>query len=428
MRAWSAGRYSALGLAVAGAVLLGLSALPDNAVGQSNFVQDGEAGFVATYFEHALPIQDASENGACPNGAPKSYREIFSATSEGQQREGESDLDHARRVLQGGRQLALLPDGEMICMNPLAGAPDPHHRNIVGRNIQLSGIDLDGVDSRAGGAAPPGGCAHDDFRGVNGVRNVDNQLIRVAGCMRQYQPSSRQIGVTLEMLQGSWGLLFTLSGVDDLRNDNEVELGIYSNADPIQIGAGNTPLPNATYASVQDPRYRATARGRIVDGVLTTEPVDIRFRYVLVNLRMERVLRHARVRFTIGADGALDGILAGYAPIDNVFDAHFAFRNAVDVNGEPTPFRFQVARGTPDTIGFTCQGVYRALQDAADGDRDPDTGRCTSVSTQYEVRAIPAFVVDAETRGANAELEETSTLQQATGENSGAPVTRDRSE
>lgn len=422
MRASFAGRYGAVCIVAAGVALLALGAMPRSADGQTNFVQDGRAGFVTTYFEHAISTQDASQSGACPNGMSQSYRDIFRASPEGQQQAGESDLDHTRRVQRGGRQLALLPGGEMICMNPQAGAPDPHHRNVVGRNVPLVGIDLDGVDSRANGPTAPGTCAHDDFRGVNGQRSVDNQWFRVAGCMRHYQPSARQTGITLEMLQGSWGLLFTLSGVDDLRNDDDVELGIYSNADPIQMGAGNAPLPNATYASVQDPRFRATARGRIENSVLTTDPVDIRFRYVIVNLRMERELRRARVRFNVGANGSLEGILAGYTPIDSAYDLDFAFRSAVDVNGQPTPFRLQVAGGTPDTIGFTCQGVYRAFQEVADGDRDPSTGRCTSVSTQYEIRAIPAFIVDAETRGSNAELEETSTLQQGTGANSGAPV------
>ena len=43
----------------------------------------------------------------------------------------------------------------------------------------------------------------------------------------------------------------------------------------------------------------------------------------------------------------------------------------------------------------------------ADGHRDPATGRCTTISTQYHLRAVPAFVVEAETRSLNENLEST---------------------
>jgi hypothetical protein len=41
----------------------------------------------------------------------------------------------------------------------------------------------------------------------------------------------------------------------------------------------------------------------------------------------------------------------------------------------------------------------------ADGDRDPKTGQCTSISTQYRIKAVPAFVVDAATHSINEVLD-----------------------
>lgn len=72
-----------------------------------------------------------------------------------------------------------------------------------------------------------------------------------------------------------------LKGVDDLRNDPEVEVGIYANADPIALSASRAALPFATYAASQEQRYRAVTRGRIVNGVLTIDPVDFRVPNVL---------------------------------------------------------------------------------------------------------------------------------------------------
>jgi len=384
--------------------LYGMDNQDSGAIGES-FVQDGQAGFVVTYFDMAVSPQDASETGACPDGMSRSYRDIFSASEEGQQREGELPLDHTRRVQQGSWALALLPNGEMICMNPGAVEPGSHHRMVSGQSIPVHGIDLDGVDSRVDKTPAPDTCVHDDFPGVNGETGVDNQLFRVAGCMRHYQPSENSNGITLEMLSGSWGLLFKVTGVDDIYNDSEVEVSLYSNADPIQIGASRDPLFYSTYAAAQDHRFRATAKGRIVDGVLISEPVDFRFRFVIADLRIERMLHRARVHLTIGADGSLDGVLAGYTPIEDAFDQDFGYRNATDASGQITPYRLQIVRGAPDTVGYTCQGVYRALYDAADGDPDPETGECGSISTQYRIRAVPAFVVDVETQSVNSQME-----------------------
>src|SRR3546814_4644949 len=100
------------------------------------------------------------------------------------------------------------------------------------------------------------------------------------------------------MLTGSWGILITLSGVDDIRNDDDVEVGFFANADPIQLSPLRAPLSYGTYAIDQDPRFRAKAHGRIKDGVLPSDPVDVRFHNVVNSMRLERALDHARVRMT----------------------------------------------------------------------------------------------------------------------------------
>ena len=44
------------------------------------------------------------------------------------------------------------------------------------------------------------------------------------------------------------------------------------------------------------------------------------------------------------------------------------------------------------------------MHELADGHPDPKTGKCTSISTQYRIKAIPAFVVDTKTQSANEDL------------------------
>jgi hypothetical protein len=264
---------------------------------QGAFVHGGSAGFVVTDFAFALS-KDATETGACPHGWTLGLREEFAAMPDGQRHDGESEQDYSRRLAAGAQKLATAPNGQNTCMNPEAAAPDPNWRTVDAPNVPAYGIDLDGQDSHAKGKPAPGTCAHDDFRGFNGERGIDNQFFRVVGCSRSYQPTGQSWDNTIELRTGSWGVLITLDGVNDIRNAPNVQVGIYASADPIQLSPTREPVTFATYSPMQDPRFRANTRGRIVNGVLTTQPVDVRFYKVTNSMYIERVLRHARLQVT----------------------------------------------------------------------------------------------------------------------------------
>jgi len=89
-----------------------------------------------------------------------------------------------------------------------------------------------------------------------------------------------------------------------------------------------------------------------------------------------------------------------------MYDMAYGYRNGKNGAGQlaPLPLRFGTANGAARVLGHTCQGAYYALQQYADGDLDPQTGRYTSISTQYRITAIPAFVVDVATQSSNAKL------------------------
>jgi hypothetical protein len=372
----------------------------------TNVFQNGEAGFIVSHIAYALS-KDANETGACPEGMTEGNTEIFSATPEGHRHDGESDQDYARRVNQGAQALSTAPNGQNLCLNPEAGGPDPHFRVVTGKNVPAEGIDLDGQDSHVNGKAAPNTCAHDDFMGVNGERGIDNQFFRLVGCSKSFQSTGQSNTYEIAMYTGEWGILITLKGVNDLRNASNVEVGMYASADPIQLSPTRQALANATYAMDQDPRFRATAHGRIVNGVLTTDPVDVRFHWVVNSIHLERPLKDARLRMTFTADGGLEGILAGYTPIEEMYDFQYGFRNGKDAAGNPANSRLisGSANGQARVLDHTCNGAYFELKRLADGNRDPKTGQCTSISTQYRIKAIPAFVVDTPTHSINEVLD-----------------------
>jgi hypothetical protein len=375
-------------------------------LGTASGASDNDSrGFVVSHIAYALS-KDAGATGACPDGLSTGYSKVGDVYVGGPDAPPipnateEATLEHTLRLVR-------TPKLQNYCQNPELGKPDPNWHTVKGANVPVEGIDLDGQNSTARGKAAPNTCAHDDFPGVNGEHGIDNQFFRVVGCGKSFQSTGQSNGFDTEMLTGAWGILLTLKGANDLHNANNLEVGIYANADPIELSPTREPLPNATYAIEQDPRFRATTHGRIVNGVLTTDPVNIRVHWIVNGIYLERTLQDARVRATVSADGNLAGILAGYTPIEDLYDFQFAFRSGKDANGQPSPFALKSVSsiGYAITSEDTCQGVYYALKQNADGHRDPKTGQCTAISTQYKFEAIPAFVVDAATKSVNDTLE-----------------------
>lgn len=346
-----------------------------------DFVRDGTAGFVVEHIEYAL-AKEIADRSVCPAGRTPAPRK--------------TDPRNPARPSNVGPS---------ACADPRAAGPDPSFRVAGGKNLKGFGIDFDHRHSRASDVAT-GTCAHDDLVGTNGEQGIDNQFYRAVACVDGYQSNALGNSFATEMLSGSWGILISVAGINDHRNDDDVDVGFFANADPIMLSPNRQALPYATYAIHRDPQLQARTKGRIVDGVLTTEPVDMRFLKVTNSMFLNRPLLDAVAQLTLGDEGILEGYLAGYTPVDAMYDLEFAFRNARNAAGEPASPRLITlsSRGRSANLHYTCNGIYHALELLADAHPDPATGKCTSISTQYRVRAIPAFVVDLETGSLNDKL------------------------
>ena len=417
--------YGTAGLALAGFALYALGGVTLAVAEQPSFVQDGKAGFVVSEIQYALSL-DAEQTSACPDGMTQGMRRDGAtgygpgAAGAGQRPagtpppSGQQGAEGGQRPAgaspggqQGGGGFASMMSGPNACRDPETFKPDPNFRTVKVTDMKAYGIDLDGQNSRTKGKPAPRTCAHDDLLGMNGERGIDNQFYRLVGCTQSYQSTGQANTWTIEMHTGAWGILIALAGVDDVSNDDNVEVVFAANADPIELSPNREPLANATYAMEQDPRFRATTRGRIKNGVLTTDPVDVRMHKITNSIYLERILKEARAQLTLGKDGALEGYLAGYTPVEELYNFEFGFRNGKNGKGEPANPRLIVgsATGRAFTQTYTCNGVYHAMHELADGDPDPATGKCGSISTQYRLKAIPAFVVDARTQSVNEDLE-----------------------
>jgi hypothetical protein len=366
------------------------------------FMRDGEAGFVVTQFGYALG-PDASETGSCTDGMFKNVTEIYGESEEGRRRPGENDEEYSKRLEDGGKSISATADGKDYCTNPQLAPPDPHARYHSNPLARADGLNLDGKVSRSKTDMASGRL---DFTGLNGTPGVDNQFWRVVGCSKAYQKAGHAVGFGMEMYTGSWGLLVKLDDLDDLKNDDHVVVRLYSNADPMQISPTREALEYATYAFDRDPNYQAETTGKLKNGVLTTELFDFRFKRVTNAMYVDRPLNKARIQATLSPNGTIKGYLAGYTPVEQLYDFQFGYRSAKAANGKPAELRriIGTANGAARTLGYTCQGMYQGLLRFADGDFDAKSRKFTSISTQYRFEARPAFIVDVETKSANEKL------------------------
>ncbi len=86
-------------------------------------------------------------------------------------------------------------------------------------------------------------------------------------------------------------------------------------------------------------------------------------------------LRRVRFKLRLEPDGRLTGLLAGYRPLLSISTIGYC------------------CRGTASTANMDCASEYKTFVMMADGDPDPETGQCTTISAAHRLVGIPAFVI-----------------------------------
>lgn len=231
------------------------------------------------------------------------------------------------------------------------------------------GVDLDGKNSP------------EDFESDDGRKGIDNQLFRVVGCIRNYRLEG-ELGIitTKWRAQKAFNrVTFELSGVESLKNDPEVTVAVYRTLDTLLAGPTGNYLPGGSQRvdSRFGKRFITTTKGRIVNGVLETQP----FSQVLLpedgmGDPAINIFKSAQLRLKLTPDGA-EGVLAGYLDVEQWYYAmntswathHAAYGQA------------------------SAASMYKALRRLADGFPDPKTGQNTAISGAMEMKLVQAYVI-----------------------------------
>lgn len=341
----------------------------------------GEMGFVvASFGGRIVPGGDA-----CPNGTVPRLRDAYLLTLPKSEQERLRRPENADEWDKAWQAYATNADGANICTHPdmFERPPMP-----TVQSRYAWGMDLDGGDPG------PDGCAHENFVSPDGEQGIDNQEYRVMGCTPEARGSDGDgegnSGIGQFHRSGEWTQVILLRGVDSLINDDAVEV-IYANtADRAITSQAGEFLTGASYViDVTPPRNRNVLRGKISDGVLTTEPADIKLAQTwgqsrlrdLRGARSQYDYRRGRLRLAFQSDGSVTGMLGGYRPV-------FDLIAAPAIGGI----------GSATVAGIDCAQQLATARKFADGLRDPKTGQCTAVSSAAQIRAIPAFVIDVDRR------------------------------
>jgi hypothetical protein len=238
-----------------------------------------------------------------------------------------------------------------------------------------------------------------DFTSPEGEPGIDNQLYRALGCINSYRNShgTNDELNSLEIIKENYNrLLIELSGVTSLKNSEHVVVMVYRGLDRLYTDAGgNSVLPGGTQRI--DIRWGAKfirrLEGKIVNGVLITDPEDLAFPWSVFGLAADEYMRGARLRLDLSPTTA-QGLIGGYADIETWY------------------LQLMKSQSTHcQSYGqLASMSLYKALRRLADGYPDPGTGADTAISSALRATFTQVYILPE----SKAELAAAGSLERAT--------------
>ena len=247
-------------------------------------------------------------------------------------------------------------------------APDPFAYHEGGGQI-AQGLDLDGKTGP------------NDLTGPDGQKSIDNQLYRAIGCVESFRPGVNANDYFDDQEIGTDNynrLLIEITGVTSLENSPHVEVTTYRGLEPLLASAaGKGYLPGGTEQidTRFGRRYIQHWQGKIVNGVLTTEPSNFDYPWASLGVAVDEFMYAARFQLKLTPTTA-EGLIGGYADITSWYQQS---------NQESTHHQAYGALSSPS--------VYKALMRLADAYPDPKTGANTAISGALRAKFVQVFVI-----------------------------------
>ena len=316
-------------------------------------LRDGRIGYVMTnLFWSVYQTPDAKEE--CPKGFNDVPREQFETLF--------PDVENRTVV---DTQLAQ----EIETWHPTT-EPDP-----------LPFYDIEGPYSY--GLNLDGEVGQNDFTHPDGTQGIDNEVYRAVGCIIGFRgPDGVEVIFQDKAIadRAYNRTMIELSGVDNLENDDSVTVTVYRGMDRLLTDATGMKVMSGGSQRV-DLRWGAKlirqTEGRIVDSVLTTEPIaDVVIPWMNLGVPTFQLIRDMRFQLDLTPTSA-NGLIAGYADVETYYKQL--------IRNDST---HHLSNGQISGIS-----LYKALSRLADAYPDPETGRNTAISTALDVKMAQVFIV-----------------------------------
>jgi hypothetical protein len=326
--------------------------------------QDGTIGYAMTDLFWAV-YQTPDGKTECPNGYNDGPREQFALLFP----------DHEKMTVE---ETQLKQEIETWHPTP---EPDPFVFHEV-QGTYSWGLNLDGETGP------------NDFIHPDGEQGVDNEVYRAVGCVIGFRgPDGVEVifqnkAITDRRYNRT---MIELTDVDDLTNDDNVTVTVYRGLDRLLTDAtGLKAMPGGSQRV--DTRWGAKlirqTHGRIVDSVLTTEPIpEAVIPWMNLNVPTFQIFRDMVFQLNLTPTGA-EGLLAGYADVDTYYKQL--------IRNDST---HHLSNGQISGIS-----LYKALRRLADAYPDPESGANTAISTALDVKFTQVFIVHPQGEAAEAEL------------------------
>ncbi|MFK7865371.1 MAG: hypothetical protein AB8B95_14230 [Pseudohongiellaceae bacterium] len=325
-------------------------------------LKDGRIGYVLT--ERHWAIHETEAKTECPDGMnSRGSRDLFAK----QFPEGGPNGDNPERTVLDTR---LKIEGYQ------------YHTNAAMEDIYESLPFYEAQGDVAPGLNLDGEVSANDFKNPAGEEGIDNQLNRALGCIAGYRKDGPYWFFENDFMinNGYNRYMIELSGVDDLVNDDDVTVTTYRGLDKLFTDAtgegfiaGGTQRVDARWGQ----SFVNEAKGKIVDGVLTTEPI------VQAKIPWSQpgvsdgyhIFKDLQLQLTLTPKKA-QGLMAGY----------------VDVEQFNHRFRTNWAMHHQNYGQSSSASEYAALKRLADGFPD-EAGVNAAISGVVEVTLTQVYVV-----------------------------------
>lgn len=221
-----------------------------------------------------------------------------------------------------------------------------------------------------------------DFTSPDGaVKGIDNQLFRVLGCVRFFRgPDGIAYHFTdVYLRENNYNrAIIELTEVDSLSNDPEVTVSIYRGLDALMTDATGAKLIPGGLQRI-DTKFGKTfetqLKGKIVEGVLITEPKDFEWPFAWFGGRPgKQKWLEARFQMNLTEETAR-GLVAGYTDVDTWYYGLIRGRS-----------QHHLGYGTA-----SAPAIYQAMRRLADA-RPNEKGEMTAISWAFDLPMVQVFL------------------------------------